>query len=246
MSLPPDPFAFFSAIYCINLDRRTDRWARTERELARVGIRERVLRVSAVEHADGHEGCWLSHVEVIRRAEQQGLENVLVFEDDVTFTDFSRARLARAIEQVRGLPWDLFFLGARPMARPTAWYPDLVRAPFVQTHAYAIHRRAFVRAQAASLPFDSWWAQHLRGYCVSPPIAEQADGEYSDVDAAPSSQGAIMRRDWRLFIASSYPEYLARYTALRARRAVGGVIVRGAAHLGVKLAFERGLPRIVR
>jgi GR25 family glycosyltransferase involved in LPS biosynthesis len=241
-----DPFDFFEAIYCINLDRRPDRWAHARAELERVGIADRVERVSACEGGTGIDACRRSHLEVARRAQARGLENVLVLEDDVVFSDLSRERLAAAIAEIRGLEWDLFFLGARPLARPQAWYPHLVRAPLVQTHAYAMHRRAFTRVHDAANPFDVWWAYHLRCYCVRPPVAEQLDDEMSDIEGKHDRKGEIQRRAWALFVEATYPTYLARHTILRARRAVGRSIVRAAGWFGVKVVFEHGRPRLVR
>ncbi len=42
-------FSHFEAIYCINLDRRSDRWEAVQREFEKVGIRDRVIRFSAIE-----------------------------------------------------------------------------------------------------------------------------------------------------------------------------------------------------
>jgi hypothetical protein len=243
---PADPFDFFDAIYCINLDRRTDRWARTLAELEQLGIAGRVERLSALEGTSGLDGCRRSHLEIARRAQERGLENVLVFEDDVVFPHFSRERLAAAIAEVNGLAWDLFFLGARPIGRPHAWYPHLVRAPMVHTHAYAIHRRAFARAQEAQNPFDVWWAQNLRCYGVRPPLAEQLDDQDSDIDSKEDRKGEYQRRDWELYVNTSYPTYVSRLAQLNLRRAVGRSIVRASRWFGVKIVFEHGRPRVVR
>jgi hypothetical protein len=44
-----NPFDYFDAIYCINLDRRTDRWEAVKREFAKIDILDRVIRFSAIE-----------------------------------------------------------------------------------------------------------------------------------------------------------------------------------------------------
>ena len=41
-----DPFKFFEVIYCINLDRRQDRWEAAMRQFTTLGIFDRVERVA--------------------------------------------------------------------------------------------------------------------------------------------------------------------------------------------------------
>ena len=43
-----NPLDFFDAIYCINLDERTDRWEHCLTEFEKLGISERVIRFSAI------------------------------------------------------------------------------------------------------------------------------------------------------------------------------------------------------
>ena len=65
----------------INLDKRTDRRAEVERELAVFG--DRVHRFSAVEIPEyGALGCSRSHIGVLKMAQANGWKNVLVVEDD--------------------------------------------------------------------------------------------------------------------------------------------------------------------
>jgi len=40
---------YFDKIYCINLDRRKDRWKETEKELKKWGLLDQVERYSAVD-----------------------------------------------------------------------------------------------------------------------------------------------------------------------------------------------------
>jgi glycosyl transferase family 25 len=65
----------------INLDRRTDRRAEMEAELARLRL-PAWERFSAVEHHHGRIGCTLSHLAVLQRAQQEGWGSVLILEDD--------------------------------------------------------------------------------------------------------------------------------------------------------------------
>src|SRR5262245_16092818 len=73
-----DPFAFFDVIYCINLDRRPDRWRDARAEFEALGIAERVERVPAVDLSRPQLGCCLSHIDCARRATAAGAATALV------------------------------------------------------------------------------------------------------------------------------------------------------------------------
>ena len=55
---------YFAEIYCINLDRRQDRWEHAIQEFTSVGVLDRVQRVSAVEHQDGRIGLLKSFLKI--------------------------------------------------------------------------------------------------------------------------------------------------------------------------------------
>ena len=239
-------FEFFDAICCINLDRRPERWAAAQREFAALGIADRVQRVAAETHDDPREACRRSHLACVQRAARAGAETVLIFEDDVTFPDFSAERLMRSLERLRGMPdWDLFFLGGLVRRRPAVLYPDLFRAPLAQMHAYAVHRRAFDAIQAAGLPFDLWCSERLRSYCARPMLAWQRDG-ISDIASRWTSRATEARRAYELFVATPYAVYLLRRGWRGARRGLGHGLVWVASRLGVRLRFEDGRPRVDR
>lgn len=81
---------YFDKIFCINLDRRTDRWDEVsklfeennlivERHSAFDGKKELTLPYPSSAELAGA----ISHRDVILKAKELGLKNVLVFEDDV-------------------------------------------------------------------------------------------------------------------------------------------------------------------
>jgi hypothetical protein len=106
------PFHFFDAIYCINLDRQTDRWERMRRRFQKLGIERKVRRLAAVETPLIHHiGCALSHRRIIAEARQQQLKSVLVFEDDVRFSPDAADVLTRSLRELEGRDWQLLYLG---------------------------------------------------------------------------------------------------------------------------------------
>ncbi len=189
-----NPFDFFEAIYCINLPQETRRWQEVSARFTRLGIAHRVRRFDAIRTQPNRQaGRALSHRAVVAEAQRQGLEKILVFEDDVLFTADAATGLDTAIQELRGRPWDLLYLGACRWNQEFPLLPGfrrLAQAGAVTcTHAVAYHRSVYDRI-LREVPGDAgtmeaWLGTH-RGidqyyavsiarekYLLSPAIATQ-------------------------------------------------------------------------
>lgn len=164
------PWIYFDRSFCVNLDRRSDRWIEVKAELERCGIRG-CERFSAFDrhgkYGGGINGCGASHRAIWRRIASGGYgDRVLIFEDDAMFT--TREVLLRAgyattqkeIEIFDSLPgktaeqrlaallpevpsqWDLLYLGGGYETEPHSRpSPHIIRnRGMLTTHAYAITR----------------------------------------------------------------------------------------------------------
>lgn len=107
------PFEYFEEIYCINLERRKDRWNLCQEEFEKIGILDKVKRFDAVDNKKNpKQGCYESHMGVIRLAYEQKLKNVLIFEDDVAFLKkYDENKLSNALSYLDTQSWDFFYLG---------------------------------------------------------------------------------------------------------------------------------------
>ena len=85
---------YFDKIYCINLDRRPDRWEKCSNLFERDGII--VDRFSAIDKnnikneskiANGPLACLSSHWNILNKALKEGYEKILIFEDDISFDE---------------------------------------------------------------------------------------------------------------------------------------------------------------
>src|SRR5271155_898312 len=87
----------FPQKFCINLQRRPDRWDKMLHQFRLHDI-QNVIRHDAVDgrgltpraewkHGAGAYGCLLSHLGIVRKAQESGLPAVLILEDDVVFHD---------------------------------------------------------------------------------------------------------------------------------------------------------------
>jgi hypothetical protein len=145
-----NPFHFFDAIYCINLAQETVRWKEVSARFQQLGIASRARRFEAIRTQPNHHiGCGLSHRAVIAEAHAQGLENVLVFEDDVRFTSDAFAGMRQALDELRGREWSILYLGACRWNREVPPLPGCRRlglaGPVTCAHAVAYHRSIFDR-----------------------------------------------------------------------------------------------------
>lgn len=108
-----NPFYYFDAIYCINLDRDEDRWRTAQAQFNSLGIAHRVQKFAAIETPENHHiGCALSHRAIVQDAMTRRLNNVLVLEDDVVFDAATLDNLGGSIAEIEGAEWDVLFLGA--------------------------------------------------------------------------------------------------------------------------------------
>lgn len=97
---------FFSKIYCINLDRRPDRWKESLNEFKKLNIT--VERVSAID--GGVSGLTLTNYNILKEAILNNYNNILILEDDVMFIDNFYEKFNAKIEYLPN-DWDLLYLG---------------------------------------------------------------------------------------------------------------------------------------
>jgi glycosyl transferase, family 25 len=139
---------YFDRAYIINLADRTDRRREAEREFQKVGINfpnEKVLFFTATRPLDkggfsnvGLRGCFTSHREILEIAEKDGIRNVLIFEDDVSFRSVENGQ--QIINQLACEDWDVVYFGyLAPLDHGLAgplmpWSTDISG-----THFYAVN-----------------------------------------------------------------------------------------------------------
>lgn len=144
---------FFDRVVCINLDRRPDRWQRFMENVASAGWPfTPVERISAV---DAHKvpapswwlagagawGCHQSHVRILQQAIQDGVQSLLILEDDAVLPQRFSSIVETFLRNVPG-DWDAIMLGGQHL-RP----PDIIESGVVsvrngnRTHAHALRGR---------------------------------------------------------------------------------------------------------
>lgn len=109
---------YFDKIYCINLDRREDRWNETLTELGKWGLADSVSRYSAVDGNtlindtpinNGELGILTTHINIINESKEKKYINILILEDDIEFTE--KIKLLDEYMSIVPNDWDMIYFG---------------------------------------------------------------------------------------------------------------------------------------
>ncbi|HAB02669.1 MAG TPA: LPS biosynthesis glycosyltransferase [Pseudomonas sp.] len=149
---------YFDRTRIINIPARTDRRQETTAEFARHGFaldNEKIGFYAAVQPdaqegfpSIGARGCFLSHLGILEEAERLNVDNVLILEDDIQFSQRIGTFGKQAVEALRGLEWDILYLGhsCEGNADEPGW--ALVDGPIHLTHFYAVNGKSLAKLRA--------------------------------------------------------------------------------------------------
>ena len=154
--------SFFGAALVINLAERTDRRRSVVREFQKVGWADyKFFPAMRFDDAAGFElpswrGCFTSHLECLRLAQQRHLENVLIFEDDIALSPSIVRLTPLIIATIRKLDWDFLYFGHEMtgnIARATARTDEVVferyNGEIMTAHFYAINGQNYPASNCA-------------------------------------------------------------------------------------------------
>ncbi len=110
----------FDKIFVINLPERMDRRKAINSELDWIGAsdRGRIEIFPAVKPTEpggfpsiGARGCFMSHLEILRQARDQGMQRILILEDDLMFNNYLRKHQEEVARHVESNAYDIVYLG---------------------------------------------------------------------------------------------------------------------------------------
>lgn len=180
-------------IYCINLDRRPDRWQSVSEQFRLHNLR--VERFAAIDAQlcgiTPVQAFTRSHYEVIAKSQQAAAKSVLIFEDDAVLHPIFNQLLE---ESMAVLPdaWDMLYFGGTHRQKPIPINQMLMRVQYtLTTHAYILRHTMFSHVlqllEKTTEPADVIFANLQKDYncfVTNPPIAWQAGG-FSDIEGRP-------------------------------------------------------------
>lgn len=144
-----DIHSFVDKIYCINLDRREDRWRECLGKFKKYDLN--VTRVPAVDGSTlsgaycislPELGCLLSHIMVFEDILKNDYQVSLIFEDDFELLVDWKQKLHDAFTNLPS-DWDMLYLGCKHVAEPSVIHPTLYRVNGAYTSSAYIIKKQF-------------------------------------------------------------------------------------------------------
>jgi GR25 family glycosyltransferase involved in LPS biosynthesis len=160
-------------IFYINLSHRADRNALILSQLKKLGVKEEKIERIEGEHdvLNGHRGCALSHIKALKLAQERGLKEVLILEDDAFFladNDEIETHLGYFYDRIK--TFDIFFLGGRIKKSEPSSFAGISRVKSSRrAHAYLVNSHYIPKLLAC---FESCYQKLL-----SIPFAKNAPDE---------------------------------------------------------------------
>lgn len=141
---------YFDKIYCINLDRRPDRWDECVAIFDKMGLE--VERFSACDGQlldtgygkvyNGELGGSISHNMVIRSAIDRGLDNILILEDDIEFNENFLEKVEQSLQELPD-DWDILFFGGNHTGGFDKISENLIKVYRTYAlHCYALNKKS--------------------------------------------------------------------------------------------------------
>lgn len=198
---------YFNKIYCINLDRRVDRWT----ESSTIFLKNNLVveRVSAVDgvnisgrgHVRGCEiACTMSHMEVLKDMIKNGYNRILVLEDDVDFIPNVQQFF---YDNANFIPadWDMLYFGGNHVnpATPVNKIISKISRTYT-TSSYGISLKIAqavlnkLEANSSTKQIDVLYSEFHRGgncYAFRPSIAWQRPG-FSDIQGGETDYRGVI------------------------------------------------------
>jgi glycosyl transferase family 25 len=131
-------------IVCISVVERTDKRQYVSHILEKLNIPFEFFIVKK-DMISSARGCLTSHISVIKKAYDDGIQRLMVFEDDIRHEKVEDDRIEHIRHFLDNENWDIFFLGGTP----NIWnkninnvkdYKNIYKGHFGAAHSYILNR----------------------------------------------------------------------------------------------------------
>lgn len=182
--------------YIISLEKRADRRIALTRHINNIGLKNTELFIG-IDGEDlqyrgrlkkGQAGCRLSHLEIIKKAQQENLPHVIIIEDDC---DFAPGFLSGLQKLIIPDDWDMLYFGAHNFRKLEMVNENIGRCvTTLSTVCYAVKREVYPlliknlqRDEILDVIYCNRIHLLINAYCVYPNLVTQKNG-YSDIEKA--------------------------------------------------------------
>jgi GR25 family glycosyltransferase involved in LPS biosynthesis len=209
---------YIEKAYYINLDHRTDRKELFEKRASELNIP--VERFPAIiinpeditnPHGDprwhNKVSNYYTHLAVIKKAKELGLNNVWVFEDDCVFVDGFMDKAQKCIDDLKNIEWDMFYFGGEPNKETEYHSQNIVKTNGIYgAHSYLVNNTFYDKILRMTIvsPIDIHYLNYncdFKKYYLSREILCNQDGEsYSDIWGQTLYRDEIYKNAYKLYV----------------------------------------------
>jgi hypothetical protein len=200
---------YFDGIYIISGDWVSNKkHADLYHEVDSVGLNGRFNIWPGVRNKkSGHEGAWHAHQTLISHAKLRGQECVLIFEDDVIFSEAFKKSTAQSLRRIlkflgSSVSWEIFFFGSNVVEMQAIEdRQDIVRVQSWALLAYVLNQNGMALFENVSYPqanggtIDGISRDSRLSFMVYPAIAEHPSSVVSDTTGVQRANN--LRAIWR-------------------------------------------------
>ncbi len=188
------------AVFCISLDTRGDRRKLFTETIGQQLDNEVVFHV-VQKNSDPARGCYESHQQLARHALENGLDRILIFEDDAKAYEFTATRVRWVNRFMQKRPFEALHLGYSMGRTWLTWFPFIARGRVVVLHAYVLSRqgcRILADTPYDGTPVDVVVKHRIRQHCVFPMMFRQhaAAVTGSDLEQVVRNEDEWWERNW--------------------------------------------------
>lgn len=172
-------------IVCINLKKRKDKKAHVINEIKKINLK--IDFFEGIENnTEPTNGCFSSHVKVIKDAYDEGVNRLMVLEDDIYIPDNLSKKSVSDVNKFldNDDDWQIFLLGGAPWiftenVQSNERYDGVYKGSFFLTHAYILNRKGMKKYKNCkwSLNRKSWDLDIIKNskhnYTIYPPLIVQ-------------------------------------------------------------------------
>ncbi len=187
---------YFDNIFCINLDKRKDRWVSFNEEMKKNSINN-IVRYQGINGNEiynptkllnGEFGVLLTHLSLIKECKKRNYKSVLIFEDDLILNE-NYNNLELYMNQMPN-DWDFIYFGGNHIygEKPDKISENILKLNYtVALHCVAIKNTMFDiiinKLNSFEKQVDAYYAElhkKCNSYGVTPNLATQKE-DYSDI-----------------------------------------------------------------
>ena len=188
------------AVYCISIKERQDRRDLFEQTVG--CLLQNPVFFHIVERCnDPIRGCYESHQALAKIALANGLERILIFEDDVKPYVLYPVEIRWINRFILTRPFKALHLGYSMGRTWLTWFPFIARGRVVALHAYILSREGCLELAESHYqgePVDRLFRNHIKQHCAFPMLFRQhaAMDAGSDIEGVAKNEDEWWERNW--------------------------------------------------